>query len=168
LRKTLTVVLSLFVLALVGCTNVEEVKSDAQPQKKEEPKVEDKVYQVGEKLKVNGVEIVITKASFSAPQQFTAPKNGKVLTLEVDFNNQSETQVFVDNTEFNIYTKDGNKLEPYFGYEELALTGEINKGKKLSGKLYFDVKEADSYELIYKPMFTLDNKEVKFNIKPTK
>lgn len=60
--------------------------------------------------------------------------------------------------------KIGNQLKEYFGYDELSISGVVNKGKKLDGKLYFDIPKAKSYELIYKPSFSLDNKEIKFNI----
>lgn len=90
------------------------------------------------------------------------------MTLEVATANSSDTQVFVDNTEFNLYDTGGNKLEQHFGYEELAISGDVNKGKKLDGKLFYDVKEGEKYELIYTPSFTLDSQEIKFEIIPQK
>ena len=63
-----------------------------------------------------------------------------------------------------MYDADGNKMQEYYGYDEMAISDDINKGKKLSGKLYYDVPKGTSYELIYTPTFSLDNKEIKFNI----
>jgi hypothetical protein len=156
---------------LSACTTeVEEVEKSSETPKQEtqqEEKVEDKVFKVGDTVKVNGVEITITKASFTEPAEFTPAEKGKVLTIEIATNNVESDSAFIDSTEFNLYDKEGNQLPEYYGYDELAISGDINKGKKLNGKLYFDVPEADSYELVYKPSFTLDNKEIKWTITPS-
>jgi hypothetical protein len=155
---------------LTACaeTEVKEVNNEKDDGKetKQEEKEKDKVYKVGETVSVNGVEFTINKASFTNPNQYTAAKNGKVLTMEVTVKNTKKEQVFVDNTEFAIYDKEGNKLEDYFGYDELPLSNDINAGKQLQGKLFYDVPPQDSYELIYAPSFSFDNKEVKFEIVP--
>lgn len=159
-------------IALVMLTptdEVVEVKTDGSNKKvEEEQKPEDKVYQVGDVIKINGVELSIVSAKFTNPQQYVEPKKGKVLTLEVEAVNNSDTQAFIDNTEFNLYDKEGNSLEQYYGYDELAISGDINKGKKLTGKLYFDVPALEAYELIYTPTFSAEGTEIKFNIVPSK
>lgn len=159
-------------IALVMLTptdEVVEVKTDGSNKKvEEEQKPEDKVYQVGDVIKINGVELSIVSAKFTNPQQYVEPTKGKVLTLEVEVVNNSDTQAFVDNTEFNLYDKEGNGLEQYYGYDESAISGDINKGKKLTGKLYFDVPALESYELIYTPNFSAECTEIKFNIVPSK
>ncbi|MEH7117252.1 DUF4352 domain-containing protein [Neobacillus vireti] len=166
-KKLLGVVVGMMVIggALTACgeTQVEKVdtkKVAEQPAKK----AEDKVFAVGDTVKVNGLEVTITKASFTQPNQYTQAEKGKVLTLDMTAKNTGES-AFIDNTEFNLYDAQGNQLKEYFGYDEMAISGDVNKGKQLTGKLYFDVPQADSYELIYKPSFTLDNKEIKWNIK---
>ncbi|MED4616809.1 DUF4352 domain-containing protein [Priestia megaterium] len=151
---------------LAGCsTSVEEVSKDSGAKQETTQKSEDKTYSVGDTVKVNGLEVTITKASYTSPSEYTPANKGKVLTLEVATNNTGDS-AFIDNTEFNLYDKEGNQLEQYFGYDELAISGDVNKGKKLSGKLFFDVPESDSYELIYKPSISFDDKEIKFEIKP--
>ena len=158
------------VLAMIATTDeVVEVKTDGSNKKvEEEQKPEDKVYKVGDVIKVNGVELSIVSAKFTTPQQYVEPEKGKVLTLEVEVVNNSETKAFIDNTEFNLYDKEGNSLEQYYGYDDLAISGDINKGKKLTGKLYFDVPALEAYELIYTPTFSTEGTEIKFNIVPSK
>ncbi|MCM3639657.1 DUF4352 domain-containing protein [Priestia aryabhattai] len=156
---------------LAGCSDSVEDVSSSKPAKQEAKKestqdAKDKTYNVGDTVKVNGLSVTITKASYTPAQEYTPAEKGKVLTLEVATENGGDDSAFIDNTEFNIYDKGGNQLEQYFGYDDLAISGDVNKGKKLSGKLYFDVPEAESYELIYKPTFAVDNTEIKFNIKP--
>lgn len=170
--KKLIVIIGLVSL-LVGCsaveTQVKPVPSDQatvnKPAAEQNPA---KVYKLGETVNVGGLEIQITSAKYTKPAPYVPAKNGKVLTLEVATSNTTNQQIFVDSTAFNLYDKDGNKLEPYFGYEELAISGNVNGGKKQNGKLYFDVKEGEKFELVYVPVASLDQKEVKFEIIPTK
>lgn len=151
-------------LLLGACsTEVEEVSKGSEPKTEQKAEQKDKVFAVGDTVKVNGLEITITNASFTEPNQYTPANKGKVLTLEVATNNTGDS-AFIDSSDFNLYDAEGNQLEQYFGYDEMAISGDINKGKKLSGKLYFDVPESASYELIYVPTFSMDNKEIKWNI----
>lgn len=36
------------------------------------------------------------------------------------------------------------------GDQDLLKSGDVDKGKKVSGTIYYDVDEASSYELVYK------------------
>jgi hypothetical protein len=133
-------------------------------EQKEEPK-KDQVYKVGDTIQVGDLQITITKASFTNPAEYSPAKKGKVLTLELATENKGES-AFIDSSDFNIYDKEGNQLDDYYGYNDMAISGDLNKGKKMSGKLYYDVPEADSYELIYEPTFSWSDEEYKFNIIP--
>jgi hypothetical protein len=172
--KIVGIIAGVFIALLIGLAmlaptdEVVEVKTDGSNKKAEEPKHEDKVYKVGDVIKINGVELSIVSAKFTNPQQYVEPEKGKVLTLEVEAVNKSDTQAFIDNTEFNLYDKEGNNLEQYYGYDDTAISGDINRGKKITGKLYFDVPALEAYELIYTPTFSTDNTEIKFNIVPSK
>ena len=152
-------------LGACGETAVEKVDKEKTPAASEKKKEEKKdvVYKVGDTVKVNGVEITITKAAFTAPAEYSEAKNGKVLTLDVKVKNSSDSQAFVDNTEFGLSYGD-TQAEYYYGYNDLAISQELNKGKQATGKLYFDVKPAKSYELIYSPTFAFDSKEIKWKI----
>lgn len=152
-------------LSACGETEVKDVSDKPKEEAKADKKEKAKVYGVGDTVSVDGVEITINKAEFTNPNEYTQAKNGKVLTLDVTAKNTNDDQAFVDNTEFAVYDADGNKAEDYFGYDEMPISDNVNAGKQLQGKLYFDVAEQDSYELIYTPSFTMDSKEVKFNIK---
>ncbi|TCP19947.1 uncharacterized protein DUF4352 [Scopulibacillus darangshiensis] len=159
---------SIFLLSACGETEVSKVdngdkKTEAKADENTKKK-ENKVFKIGDTVKVNDVELTITKASYTDPAPYTKAEKGKVLTIELKAKNSGDTQAFVDNTDFNLYDKDGNKLKDYFGYDEMAVSGELNKGKQLTGKLYFDVPQANSYELVYTPAFSLDSKEIKWNI----
>ncbi|MGE7624820.1 DUF4352 domain-containing protein [Viridibacillus sp. NPDC096237] len=154
---------AVLLLAACGETEVEKVSNGSKTEAKSNKKAE--VFKVGDTIKVNGVEITIKKAQFTKPAQYSEAKNGSVLTLDVALKNTNEESAFIDNTEFQLYDKGDNQMEDYFGYDDLAISKDINAGKKASGKLYFDVKKSKSYELVYEPTFTLDSKEIKWNIK---
>ncbi|WP_160198656.1 DUF4352 domain-containing protein [Senegalia massiliensis] len=132
----------------------------------ESKKSEDKVYKVGDTVKVGNVELTVNSASFSEPAEYSESKNGKVLTLDVTAKNTGDDQVFIDNTEFAIYDNNGNKQDDYYGYDDMAISEQINSGKQVQGKVYFDVVNQDSYEMIYTPSFSWDSKEYIFEIIP--
>ncbi|WIL37520.1 DUF4352 domain-containing protein [Kurthia sp. YJT4] len=167
MKKSLLLSLPIAAALLLGAcgeTTVEKVdgKEKQSTEKKKEEK-KDVVYKVGDTVKVNGVEITITKAAFTAPAEYSEAENGKVLTLDVKVKNSSDSQAFVDSTEFGLSYGD-TQAEDYYGYNDLAISQELNKGKQATGKLYFDVKSAKSYELIYSPTFAFDSKEIKWKI----
>lgn len=151
-------------LAACGETQVEKVdngsKTEQKAEKKEKKK--DEIYKVGDTVKVNGVEITINSAKLSNGEQYNEPKNGKVLTLNITAKNTSDTQAFVDSNEFNLYSGD-TQQENYFG-AKTHISGDLNKGKKLSGVIQYDVKGSGTYEVIYSPTFALDSKEIKWKI----
>lgn len=117
---------------------------------------EDKVYKIGDTVSFKGLEVTILSAEFTEPAEYSETVNGKVLTLTVEAVNNSDDKLMIDNTEFNIYDMDNNGLEQYYGYNDMAIADTINKGKKVTGKLYFDVTDSSSFELIYTPIMTFD------------
>ncbi|MGO1372364.1 MAG: DUF4352 domain-containing protein [Senegalia sp. (in: firmicutes)] len=133
---------------------------------KDEKEKEEQIYKIGDTVKINDVELIINSASFTEPAEYGESKNGKVLTLDLSAKNTGDEQVFVDNTEFAIYDNEGNKQDDYYSYDEMAFSEQINSGKQAQGKIYFDVVEQDSYEMIYTPSFSWDNEEYVFEIVP--
>lgn len=153
-------------LALAGCgetsvqdvSNEKETKASAQDDR-------DKVYKVGDTVKIDGVKVKITKATFTDAAEYNEAENGKVLTLDVKIVNTNKEAAFVDETEFNLYSKSGEQYESYFGYDKLPISADLNAGKQKTGKLYYDVAPGKVYELVYAPMFSWDGKEVTWKIK---
>lgn len=160
-------------LGACGETAVEKVEKSEAPAaaensnkdevKKEEVK-KDEVFKVGDVVKINDIEYKIKSATLGNGSQYIKPKSGKVLTLSIEVHNKSESKTFVSSGEFNLYKGD-DQAESYFGSGDKRLMGDLNKGKKTTGVVEFDVAGPGTYELIYTPSFSLDNKEVKWNIK---
>ena len=146
-----------------------DTKAKADSSKSSDKKKADvnKNLSVGDTAKANGFKVTVQSAKFTDPAQYTKSKNGKVLTIQLHVENGSESQSFIDESDFNLYSKDGTKLDPYFGYDEMALSApNLNKGKKVDGKLYYDVPANKEYELDYTPAFSWSGKEIKWTIKP--
>jgi hypothetical protein len=127
-------------------------------------KQEDKVFKVGDTVDLNGIQITIKSAKFTKPAQYVESEKGKIITIEVTVKNNKDKNVFVDNTDFSIADSEGNMYEQYFGYDDVTFTSEIKKGKQYSGKIAFDVKESDKYEIYYQPTFSWDDDEVIFEV----
>lgn len=153
-------------LALAGCgeTSVQDVSSEKETKASAQDD-SDKIYKVGDTVKIDGVKVKITKATFTDAAEYVDAENGKVLTLDVKIVNTNKESAFIDETEFNLYSKSGEQFESYFGYDKLPISADLNAGKQKSGKLYYDVAPAKVYELVYSPMFSWDNKEIKWKIK---
>ncbi|GEK30294.1 hypothetical protein KZO01_06030 [Kurthia zopfii] len=155
-------------LGACGETAVEKVEKSDAPAAAEQPKKDeakkDEVFKVGDVVKINDIEYKIKSATLGNGSQYIEPKSGKVLTLSIEVHNKSESKTFVSSGEFNLYKGD-DQAESYFGSGDKTLMGDLNKGKKTTGVVEFDVAGPGTYELIYTPSFSLDNKEVKWNIK---
>jgi hypothetical protein len=130
---------------------------------KQEEEIANKVWKVGETISINGLEITITSAKFTPPAEYSEPEKGKIITLEVTAKNNSDENVYVDNTEFTISDAQGNMHEQYYGYN-YSFSNEVKVGKQYSGKIAFDVPESDYYEIYYEPSFSWDKGEIKFKV----
>ncbi|MEY8748906.1 DUF4352 domain-containing protein [Alkalicoccobacillus gibsonii] len=142
--------------------DTEEV--DAEATEEDVANLEDELFKVGDTVSIDGVEITITNAEFTEPAEYSSPE-GKVLTLDVEVENNSDDKAMVDDTEFSLYDENGSLQDKYYSYDEMAISGSINGGRNNSGKLYYDVTEQDApYELTYNPMFVWDSVEITFEI----
>jgi hypothetical protein len=180
MKKVVKIIGGIFAVIVVGFialalfapseqpTKVASTTPAAKADTKKEPE-QPKVFNVGDTIKYNGLEVTITKAEYTPPTQYGTPKKGKVLTLYITAKNVSQNdKLMVDNTEFNLYDAAGVKLEQYYSYDETAISGTIDPGTALQGKVYYDVPEAASYKLIYTPSFSANadgSNHINVNIK---
>lgn len=165
-------IIVIVMVLLSGC-NVEEPvdkveNENGNVQQEEKQKDQNQVFKVGEVVKIGDTELIIKTAKLEKPEQYVPANKGNVLVLEIEGKNNGSQSWHITSGDFNLYDTNGQKSEEYFsGQDPSVFGGEVNQGKKISGKVRFDVPEADSYELIYKPNF-LTNQEIKFDIEPTK
>ena len=124
-------------------------------------------FKVGDVVRIGDTELTIKSAKLRKGNPYVPPKKGQVLELEIEGRNKGNDSWFLTNGDFNFYDKSDEKMEEYFAIDDQQLSGEVNKGKTIKGKVFYDVAEADSYELVYKPNFLMEQ-EIKFNIEPQK
>src|SRR5690606_11558234 len=158
-------------LVLSGCTDqpvAKKIDGDTPTGTPTEKQQEmSKQFKVGDVVKIGETELIIKSARFVEGNQYVPPKKGKVLEIEIEGKNNGNQSWYLVDSDFNLYDPTGQKLEQYFGVDDLPFSGEVNQGKSVQGKIYYDVPEVDSFELVYKPNF-LTNQEIKFDIVPSK
>lgn len=132
-------------------------KSDSKD-KKAEKKVDNLAF--GDTFSVGKIQFTISKPKNEEPGEYDSAKSGNIVVFDVVAKNNSKKQVFVDATEFNLYDKNGEQIESNYMGDDYGLQGDLNGGRTLKGKLYFDTKPGQSLELVYSPTFSWDDVEV--------
>ena len=179
MKKLLKLVLGLIIaiviliVAMVACTSFfanevdKELKKgdevtavDSKQTKEDKQKNTLKHFAFGDTIKVGDVQLTISKAQNQSPAQYSESKNGNVVVFDVTAINKGDDSAFIDDTEFNLYIND-EQVDSYFG-DDMAISGDLNKGKTLKGKLFYDAPKGQSLELIYKPSFSWNDNEVVF------
>lgn len=118
-------------------------KTSSEPEKP-------KTVEVGKTAKLKGVEVQVESAEFVLPDRYSKPKNDQVLKVKVSLKNTGDEPVHMIPTDFTLY-QDDQVVKEYFGSDsDMLRAGDLDKGRKTEGILYYDVKEASSYELVYK------------------
>lgn len=153
-------------------------EQQTKDKKTETKKLEDtpekglKGLELGDKIRVNGLEITVVKAEFVQPEdQYYYPENGKVLKVYYKFKNVDKKKILVDNSAFDL-TIDGESQNQFFGMNENTpgFQHQLKKGDTENSYLYYDVPEADNYKVemnfkpedkTYKADWNIKNSEVK-------
>lgn len=161
-------IVGLFIVLLFmgGGNTVEEVKTETASATTEtnEKAPKDKVYKVGDVIKVDGIEITLTSAAYTQPAPYSEEKS--VLTVELTAKNKAGSKVYIDNTDFKLYSKDGVGVEEYYSYDENAISTSINQDREVHGKLYYAAEKADEYELIFTPSYSATQQSVHYKLTP--
>lgn len=153
-------------------------EQQTKDKKTETKKLEDtpekglKGLELGDKIRVNGLEVTVVKAEFVQPEdQYYYPENGKVLKVYYKFKNVDKKQILVDNSAFDL-TIDGESQNQFFGMNENTpgFQHQLKKDDTENSYLYYDVPEADNYKVemnfkpedkTYKADWNIKNSEVK-------
>lgn len=165
-------VIIIFALIVIGMLlpSDEEASSDTGAKVGEveesngEESVESQIFKVGDVVDLNGIQLTVKEAKFIPAAEYSAPEKGKVLQLNVEVINNTDSSAFVDSTDFNLYDAEGNALDYYYGLDAMDLSADLNKGKKVQGTITYDVPESASYEMIYEPAFSWTDESVTWDI----
>lgn len=133
-------------------------KSDKKSDDKADKKAKDLKF--GDTFSVGKIQFTISKPKNEEPGQYDSAKSGNIVVFDVVAKNNSKEQVFIDSTEFNLYDKNGEQIESTFLGDDYGLQGDVNAGRTIKGKLYFDAKAGQALELVYSPTFSWTDVEV--------
>ncbi|MGG2066909.1 DUF5105 domain-containing protein [Bacillus sp. S14(2024)] len=124
---------------------------------------ESKDKNVTKSKKSKSYELAIGGAEYTLSNSDKKPMNGQVLKVNISIKNLGKKTLQVSKDDFSLYVKD-EKMKPYSKYEEGEYPFNIENiepNKKVSGAIYFDVKEASSYELVYKKRLDIGDENAK-------
>ncbi len=137
--------------ACKSAESTKEVKQESSSKgQKEEKNQKSKSY-----------EMTLESTEYTLPEEDSAPLNGRVLKVKVSIKNIGKEALRLSPDDFALYVKD-EKMKAYSKYDEDRLSFDVvDPGRKVSGAIYFDVKEASSYELEYKKHRTTPSEKEK-------
>lgn len=150
----------------VNSSDTKETETDKEKPKEEnkEEKPEDKIYKIGDTIKVDGLEVTLSSVKFVAPAEYSPSENGKVVVAEITAKNAGETDSLIDNIDFTIADTEGNQYSEYYGFDDAIFTHDLKPGNQVKGKVAFDVAETDKYIIYYEPSLSFDPVTIKFEV----
>lgn len=157
------IVMAIFFVGVVGLFALlfsapDTEEAAALDKEKQTAVVTPKEYKVGDTISYEGLDVTIKGAEFTHPAQYGEPEKGKVLTVTVEAVNNTDKEAWFENINFKVYDETGTATDYYYSYDESPVSAKLSPGKRVEGKVYFDVPEGSKYELIYTPSpMTFDN-----------
>ena len=100
-------------------------------------------------MDAHGVDIKVVKAEFvDNYDEYSAPVNGKALRVYINFRNNNDDQVLMDNTDFSMKVNNEN-YEEWYGSEDMheGFSHQLNQHNTASGYITYDVPDSDHYTL---------------------
>ncbi|WP_179134556.1 DUF4352 domain-containing protein [Oceanobacillus timonensis] len=125
----------------------------------------DQVYGVGDTVNLGDLEVTLTSASFTEPDEFMEPDNDSVLAVEFEAVNNGDEQVYLGSDEFTISSEEGTQYDEYFSGDGF-MNENIGAGNNITGTILYDVPEESNYTIVYEPTFSLDSDSTTFEISP--
>ncbi|MFD1039703.1 DUF4352 domain-containing protein [Virgibacillus byunsanensis] len=135
--------------------NTEDVQDDQENDEENNQEKEQQgnnVAQAGEPLDINGVKVTVSEAQLFEGEinQFEPLEEDHAVFFDVTIDNTTDEQVFISDMDFKLYGVDEFELGRALPSDEMALSAEVNAGKKARGKLFFDVPQQDgNWEIHY-------------------
>ncbi len=119
------------------------------------------VYNVGDTVNANGLKILYVSAEkWEGYNEYSAPSEGNmVVRIKISAENTASSDRYISSLDFECYA-DGTKVEDYY-YADIFTGGELSKGRKAEGYLYFEVPvNAKDIEVEYETSFWTDKKAI--------
>ena len=136
----------------------EEGSSEAPAEGAEES--QDTTFKIGDTVATDSFELTVSNKQVLKPSQYDTVENG-ILAFDVEFKNLTDTKSYFDSYDFNLYV-DGELMESTTYGDDIGLSGDVNAGRSIKGKLYFDAPAEGAIELVYEPSLSWDNLQITF------
>src|SRR5690606_19037758 len=100
--------------------------------------------------------IKLNKVRKSKREDFLNPKQDMFLYVSVTVENESDRQITVSSlVNFELADQEGVRYNVTLSTKAKGqVDGTLSPGQELTGELVFDVPKSDSYDLIYKNLFS--------------
>lgn len=149
--KRLFFISIIFLVFLGGCSFSDNKDKTEGEEANNKAKATDKMkkFKIGQVVDAHGVDIKVVKAEFvDNYDEYSAPVNGKALRVYINFRNNNDDQVLMDNTDFSMKVNNEN-YEEWYGSEDMheGFSHQLNQHNTASGYITYDVPDSDHYTL---------------------
>lgn len=132
----------------------------------------DRQTSVGNGISAIGTKITVEKAEFvTPPSDGTKPLKDKILKVNYKLENINNSSLIVGDANFGV-TADGSRVSKYYGMNDKndGFSFSLKPGESDTGYVYYDVPEADQYDVQlqlrssdkrYKMKWEIDKDDVK-------
>lgn len=127
---------------------------------------ERKSTSVGNSIDAIGTKVTVDKAEFVEPDsKYSKPSKGKVLKVYYKLENINNSSLIVSDSNFGILA-DGSRISKFYGMDDTndGFSFSLKPGDSDEGYVYYDVPDADKYEVYLKLRSSEKNYEMKWNI----
>lgn len=104
---------------------------------------------VGSPISVFGTKVTVEKAEFVEPtSKYSKPTKDKILKVSYKLENINNSSLIVGDTNFGI-TADGSRVSKFYGMDDTndGFSFSLKPGQSDTGYAYYDVPEADQYDV---------------------
>ncbi|WP_323702969.1 DUF4352 domain-containing protein [Mammaliicoccus sp. Dog046] len=127
---------------------------------------ERKSTSVGNSIDVVGTKVTVDRAEFVEPSsKYSKPSKGKVLKVYYKLQNINNSSLYVSDSNFGILA-DGSRVSKFYGMDDTddGFSASLKPGESDEGYVYYDVPDADKYEVYLKLRSSEKAYEMKWNI----
>lgn len=118
-------------------------------------------FKLGDTVQTSNFEMTVSNKTNNQPDQYQDAVNQNIVSFDVEFKNLSSSKSYFSSSDFNLYVDDELMESSYLG-NDWGINGDVNTGRSLKGKIYFDAPAEGEIELIYEPSFSWTNLQIMF------
>ncbi|GGI39051.1 DUF4352 domain-containing protein [Mammaliicoccus stepanovicii] len=116
---------------------------------KNDSSIESKTSNIGNSIDAIGTKVTVEKAEYVKPtSKYSKPNKGKVLKVYYKLENINNSSLIVGDTNFSV-AADGQTVSKFYGMDDSndGFSANLKPGEKESGYVYYDVPDADKFDV---------------------